>query len=160
MSTLLASDARISLVSPLTSAGAAETAARKAASPAGASAWGKVFEQLQQLHQLHDDWDGQGAKAPEPSNLASALAWVQGMRLWPQALPPDQVTPGVAGEMYLVWQRPGLLLEAEICRSDAVEWLLTIEGQPPRQWETGQDILWLVARLADDSPLSAAPVQP
>jgi hypothetical protein len=69
------------------------------------------------------------------------------MRVWPQALPPDQVVPGVTGEVLFVWQRPGVLVEAEIADSNHIEWLVAVDGLPSRCWQTNLDETWLVALI-------------
>lgn len=159
MSTLLADNERIGLVSPLIPAKTSKAAASETESGAGDEPWNRIIQAVHDLHALKNDWDGQGASAPTPGNLAAVADWVRRMRAWPHALPPDQVVPGVNGEVYLIWQRPGLMLEAEVSRPESIEWLLAIESQPARQWETSQDVPWLVVRLADDSGLTAASVQ-
>jgi hypothetical protein len=139
-------DARISLISPLVPAVQPAAATSAGASPSVAAAqWDRLLDDLLRLRTLEEDWDGQGASALDPANVDRAIAWVQQMRRWEQALPPARVVPGVTGELILEWQADSFYLAAELAKSDRVEWLLTLPGQPTRQWETEGTTTWLVA---------------
>jgi hypothetical protein len=142
------SEVQISLIRPLVLAEEA-TAPAPATSTARLEAdpWDQTVDDLRRLRDLEADWDGQGADAPQPANVDAALAWVDRMRRWKRALPPSKVAPGVLGEVHLVWQQGTLYLDAEICGAREVEWLLSLPGQPARQWTTDLTQTWLVGSV-------------
>lgn len=148
MTSIMLSEARVSLLSPLTEPERTGAASREEESPPAdrqrEAPWNRILDDLLRLRSLEDDWDGQGASPPDAANVDSALAWVREMSRYPQALPPSQVVPGVNGEVLLVWQGESLYLEAEISRPEEVEWLLATPGQPTRQWKTDRSLAWLV----------------
>jgi hypothetical protein len=94
--------------------------------------WDRVAEELLRIGGLEDDWDGQGARAPDPAVIHSAVEWAKSVRRCPCVLPAPQVVPGVDGEVLLVWQGESYYLEAEFSRPDQVEWMLSVPGQPTR----------------------------
>lgn len=146
------SDTPIGLLSPLVPTAVGRASHEDArANGTAEDAWRHTIEALVCLQDLEDDWDGQGAQRVDAANVARSIELVRCMSIWPQALPPDQVVPGVTGEVLLIWQRTGVLVEAEISDPEKTEWLLTVEGQPARQWTTGHDATWLIARLPDVS---------
>ncbi|MBI3461648.1 MAG: hypothetical protein HY000_01105 [Planctomycetes bacterium] len=141
-------DARLSLISPLHPLRVEETLGTAVPHPGQDERWDRIIDELLRLRSFQDDWDGQGAAAPNPANVDSAIEWVQQMGRYPQAIPPTQVVPGVAGELLLVWQGTGqgqpFFLEAEICTPRQVEWMLAVSGQPSKQWVTERDSLYFV----------------
>lgn len=140
---------RISLIcplDPLADHGAAST------SPSQEPRWNQLVDELLRLRRLPEDWDGQGASAPDAVNVHAALEWVQQMRCYPHAVPPSQVVPGTSGELMVVWQgvwhgQPSLL-EAEIASPDQIEWLLAIGEETPRQWITPRGSFHFVGAIA------------
>ncbi len=139
----------LTLFSPLGSLPAVSEAVHSNGSSSfGEDRWDQLLTELSRFRDLEDDWDGQGAAALEHMNVESAITWVEHMRGDDKAEPPNRVVAGVAGEVYLVWQESGFLLEAEISKPDQVEWLLAVDGQPTRQWKTDNSTLWLVGRVS------------
>src|SRR5437660_968793 len=105
MAVLPISDARISLVAPLTpTAVTSETHCNGATSTATADSWEPLLDELHRLRGLDEDWDGQGAEAPQIANVDYAMAWLRQMRRQTRAFPPSRVAPGVAGEIVIEWQ--------------------------------------------------------
>lgn len=88
-----------------------------------------VVDELLRVRALGDDWDGQGAAAPRPDVVDSALRWILEMRANPRAVLPARVVPGVDGGIVLEWQAGASRLEVEISRPDRVEWMRTVPGQ-------------------------------
>lgn len=149
MASMTAHAAPLTLFSPLTSSPATwDSASFNGSSAIGQDRWSQLLGELIRFRELEEDWDGQGASTPERANLESAMSWVSHMRGDDKAKPPSRVVAGVAGEVYLVWQESGFLLEAEISKPDQVEWLLAVDGQPTRQWKTDNSTLWLVGRVS------------
>src|SRR5213592_3863068 len=86
--------------------------------------WEQVFSRLNELRSLQNDWDGQGALAPEEANIDAAAHWLSGLRSVIQA--PDQIIPGMGGEIYLNWQRSGSNVIAEIAVPTTLEWIIEV----------------------------------
>jgi hypothetical protein len=138
-------DARISLASPLLSElQAVEPSADGVSSLPGESQWDQILGELSRLRRLDQDWDGQGALAPDPANVDQAVVWIHEMRHWRRALPPTHVMPGTSGEVILEWRRESFHLVAEIGTPARLEWLLNLPGQPITQWETDARGPWIV----------------
>jgi hypothetical protein len=131
-------DARISLASPLV------PAAVQSPSSATEDHWQQVLDRVEKLRGLSDDWDGQGARAPEIANLDQTAAWICKMRHWRHALPPTWVLPGTLGEVILEWRGESFHLIAEIANPMQVDWLLNVPGEPVRQWQTDACNPWIV----------------
>jgi hypothetical protein len=123
-------DARVSLATPLV------PVAAQGQSSSMENHWDQALNSVERLRGLADDWDGQGARAPEVANLDQAAAWISEMCQWRHALPPSRVSPGTLGEVILDWRDESFHLVAEIDNSGQVDWLLNMPGQPIRQWQT------------------------
>jgi hypothetical protein len=106
--------------------------------------WDQALNSVAKLRDLADDWDGQGARAPEVANLDQTAAWITEMRRWRHALPPNRVSPGTLGEVILEWRAESFHLVAEISNPTDVDWLLNVPGQPIRQWQTDARSPWIV----------------
>ena len=155
MASAVLSDVQISLIRPLVRVDETTGRTPPALSPAGMNdAWDRTLNDLLRLRGLEDNWDGQGATAPNPANVDAATAWIQQMRRWERALPPARVVPGVLGEVHVVWQREAVYLDAEISDPHQVEWLLSLPGEPTRQWKTDLAQTWLVGLVARLAMLS------
>jgi hypothetical protein len=145
MASSAVAEVRISLASPLLAELKATQPGREdSASPALEAPWDRILDELSRLGRLEQDWDGQGALAPDPANLDQAVAWVNEMRRWRTALPPTHVLPGTLGEVILEWRRDSFHLVAEISTPARLEWLLNLPGQPIKQWETDARGPWIV----------------
>ncbi len=75
-------DTRISLASPLV------PMAIHGPSSAMDNHWDQALNSVDHLRDLSDDWDGQGARAPEVANVNQAANWISEMGRWRHALPP------------------------------------------------------------------------
>ena len=140
MAALLGTASQISLVSPLVPAAGQTKVGPTLLHPQ----WDRIVGDLLRLRELSDDWDGQGSRALDATNVDRALAWVEDMRQWPGALPPSSVAPGTQGELVLEWRGDAFHLAAEISDPSQVEWLLAVPGQPIKQWDTDFRSLWIV----------------
>jgi hypothetical protein len=138
-------DAQISLTSPLVPQPQGAAAGRESLQPSAQEAqWDRILEELLRLGSLGDDWDGQGARALDPANVAQASAWVREMRRWHRAMSPTRVLPGTLGEVVLEWRGDAYYLAAEISTPSQVEWVLNVPGQPIKQWATDARGPWIV----------------
>jgi hypothetical protein len=131
-------DSHISLASPLV------PLAFQSQSSAMDNHWDQALSSLEKLRDLADDWDGQGASAPEVANLDQASTWISEMRQWRHALPPTRVSPGTLGEVILEWRGESFHLVAEVANPIQVEWLLKVPDQPIRHWQTDASNPWIV----------------
>ena len=137
-------ETEISLFSPLVAAATPANGGEGDNSCATDASWDRILNELHRLWNLPDDWDGQGAQALDPGNVAAVERWLQEMRRWRQALPPTRVGPGTTGEVILEWRGQGFHLAAEISTPDEGEWLLNVPGQPIKQWQTDTRCTWIV----------------
>jgi len=110
-------------------------------------AWDHLVDDLLRFRLLNEDWDGQGAEAPKAAIVDGVLEWVRQMRLYPQAITPVRVVPGVAGEVYLEWQNPSLCLTADVSDPAHAEWTLIVAEHPARHWVTDLNIPYFVSAL-------------
>lgn len=85
-----------------------------------ACSWDRVIDDLLSLRQLQDDWDGQGAEAPDPAVVDSALKLALNFRASAMH-PADRVVAGVNGTVFFEWFAPTQYLEIEVLAPGAAE---------------------------------------
>lgn len=96
--------------------------------------WEQTIQALIALRDLGEDWDGDGAAAPSPELLASAIGLAYLLEEGGSD-PPTRVVAGTDGAVILEWQFPdGAYGEIELTRPLQGDVLLMEPGQPPRQW--------------------------
>ena len=78
-----------------------------------ARTWSDVIDELLALRGLKDDWDGQGAEAPDPALVDTALAVALDLRSATMA-PADRAIAGVNGTVFFEWFSPTTYLEIEV----------------------------------------------
>jgi hypothetical protein len=88
------------------------------ASPTGS--WPQRLDDVLALRNLHDDWDGQGAEAPDPAVADGALEFARDFQA-AQLPPADRVIAGVNGTIFFEWHGSGGYLEIEVTASDRAE---------------------------------------
>jgi hypothetical protein len=82
--------------------------------------WDEVIDELLALRGLEDDWDGQGAQAPEPALVDTALSVATDFRA--ERMPPAaRAVAGVNGTVVLEWYSPTTYLEIEVTAPGQVE---------------------------------------
>jgi hypothetical protein len=82
--------------------------------------WAEVIDELRALHQLEDDWDGQGAKALSPDLVDGAIALA--LRFQANAMrPADFAVAGVNGTVIFEWHDATHYLEIEVTAPDRAE---------------------------------------
>lgn len=136
-------DSQISLLSPLVASTISSEPSGGASTETNAQ-WERILSDVVRLRDLEHDWDGQGSLPLDRNNMDAVVAWIIDMRCWSQALPPRCVSPGTAGEVVLEWRGDEFQLAAEVNTPEKVEWLLSVPGQPVRQWETDLRCTWIV----------------
>jgi hypothetical protein len=78
-----------------------------------ARTWSDVIDELLALRGLEDDWDGQGAVAPDAALVDTALAVALDFRA--TTLPPaDRAVAGVNGTVFFEWFSTTKYLEIEV----------------------------------------------
>lgn len=92
------------------------------ADPAAATtrSWDQLVDDLLALRQLQDDWDGQGADAPDPAVVDSALKLALDFRAAAKH-PADRVVAGVNGTVFFEWFAPTEYLEIEVVSPGTAE---------------------------------------
>lgn len=99
-----------------------------------ADRWQKIIEEIIAMQRFGNDWDGQGALAPSPELLESALGLVNLLRINGVEAPAAAV-PGVDGSVTLVWNSAdGTYCEVEIDRPVHAEVMLIEPGLPAKHW--------------------------
>src|SRR5947209_5458081 len=103
MSTASIAEAKVSLSTPLCAA-PTNRHGEVPLSRERAAKWKRVFDEIERLARLENDWDGQGSLAIDRKNVDCARAWVTEMSHWQGAVPPTGVVPGTIGEIILEWR--------------------------------------------------------
>lgn len=102
--------------------------------PEWGARWNTVIGRLEGLSTVEADWDGQGAAAPDPVAIRSAVGAAMQLRDsgW---TPPDSAYATPAGTVLLAWHcGDGAYLEAEALGSGDLEWMHVEPGQETRHW--------------------------
>lgn len=76
-------------------------------------AWGELIDELRALRSLEDDWDGQGAKAPDRDLVESAIKLAVLLRDH-QIIPAHYATAGVNGTIHFEWIEADRSLDVEV----------------------------------------------
>jgi hypothetical protein len=102
------------------------------------AAWQSLLDELRRLSTLEDDWDGNGAAAPDPQCVGAAARWIRVMAgAGDEFAPPTRITVTPGGELLVVWQTDSEYLEAEIVAPTEVEWMRSEKGATPEHWSSG-----------------------
>ncbi len=83
-------------------------------------AWTALIDCLLALRDLKDDWDGQGASAPDPAVVDSALRLASRFRSGGER-PADRVLADVNGTVFFEWYTPAHYTEIEVVAPGVVE---------------------------------------
>jgi hypothetical protein len=75
--------------------------------------WDGLIDRLLALRVLEDDWDGQGASAPDPGVIQFALRLAVQFRGAGKP-PADRVLAGVNGTVFFEWHTPAAYTEIEV----------------------------------------------
>ena len=81
--------------------------------------WAEVIDQLLAARTLCDDWDGQGAVAPDPALVDRAVTFALTQQQTGYA-PPDFAIPTVNGTVVFEWHGPSEYVEFEVVNPDQV----------------------------------------
>ncbi len=94
-------------------------------------AWNHAIDKLLEIRSLTDDWDGEGAPAPECKLVDSAIrlaGWMQGKDM----RPPSRIVAGPTGTVVFEWQSDTgeTLLDVEVTAPNKGELALFRKGRP------------------------------
>jgi hypothetical protein len=98
--------------------------------------WNEVTDRLLDIRNLPDDWDGQGAVAPETDLVRKCFKFVQHLRNQLRTTsgaflpPPTFVSATPEGTVSFEWQYSSGVIEAE-ATATAIEWAFFPEGGSP-----------------------------
>jgi hypothetical protein len=102
--------------------------------PLDPAEWKKRIEDLEAIRNYQNDWDGQGAEAPSPELMESAISLAQ-LLLHRAIDAPSCVVPGVNGTVVFEWQgENGSYLEIEVTAPNRADGCLTVPGKPTEHW--------------------------
>src|SRR4051794_1952575 len=79
--------------------------------------WSQVIDDLLALRNLENDWDGQGAEAPNPALVDGAITLAQSLRTEGRR-PADFAVAGVNGTVVFEWHDSSGYLEIEVTAPD------------------------------------------
>ena len=101
---------------------------------ADAGPWKTALSEIVAIHQLEDNWDGQGAQAPSQEVLDSAIGLACTLCAH-EVEPPSRVVPGPDGTVIFEWQdSDGSYTEIEIVGWLCAEVMQIEPGRPARHW--------------------------
>jgi hypothetical protein len=89
---------------------------------------------LIRFRRFRANWDGNGADAPDPQLIDTAIRFLRTlwMRNWSD--PPNIVALSPEGAVSIAWQYGKSFTEAEIVKADTVEWMMVRPGVRPDFW--------------------------
>jgi hypothetical protein len=93
--------------------------------------WKEHSDDLLAIRRYKDDWDGDGADAPDPQLVDQAINFLAALRKTAFDLP-FRVALSPNGAIGIEWQSPGTYVQAEIVAYDRVEWTILLDGQKPQ----------------------------
>jgi hypothetical protein len=105
------------------------------AARAEATDWKRCIDALLDIRLLEPDWDGQGAPAPAPEVVDSAIVLAVLLRQ-KHVIPPTETVQSVAGSVVLNWQWPDRSsFEIEVLAPDVADVYLMPAGKPVQHWQ-------------------------
>lgn len=100
--------------------------------------WSDIEEAISLMQRLRDNWDYEGAVAPDPEVVSGALALVRHERVRSELPPPFAAVASPNGDIVIEWRpRGGVYLEVTMGSPDEAEWMLKVSPDAPaRHWTT------------------------
>lgn len=93
--------------------------------------WQKLLKRMTEIRELRNDWDGEGALAPNQMAVKSVNDLLALLRETAQT-PPTRIAPAFDGAIVVEWQLPdGLYRSAEIRSAYVAEVMDEEPGKPP-----------------------------
>lgn len=95
--------------------------------------WKQILDRLIAISKLEDNWDGEGAEAPDFEIIDSVTELlIKHTELLPH---PNRIVPSVDGAIVVEWQLDGTYLEAEVETTNLAEWMLRTPDGVITHWE-------------------------
>ena|SRR3989338_4956505 len=86
------------------------------------SAWNDKFNDLNNLFELEDNWDGEGAIAPDPGIISAANALLSKIKFENRIIPPTRITASLDGTVFIDWENVDSREQLEFLSPDEAEW--------------------------------------
>ncbi len=93
--------------------------------------WGIIVRKLEDILTLEPDWDGGGARQPDPKIISFCIDAAHRFADL-NAIPATCVSPTVEGGAVFQWQWDSVRMELECNEPNRAEWMLSVKGQKPR----------------------------
>ena len=99
-----------------------------------ARAWTKAHDDLFAIQALPDNWDYEGAKAPDGRLVESTFHLLLRLRSQRQA-PPSRIAPSTDGTILVEWQARNHYFEFEVVSPYRAEAMFQEGDRPAQHWE-------------------------
>lgn len=96
--------------------------------------WQLAFSQLIQLSYLEHDWDGDGARKPDPETIKGVVMWLRNLQNDNQP-PPTRIVADPDAAIIIEWQDINDYLEYEFSGPYHAEWMRVQGNNPPEHGE-------------------------
>jgi len=94
--------------------------------------WSDLETRLFGYKRLTENWDYEGADAPRPEIVDSAIDFLRILKIQNERVPaPSTVTISPAGAVIFVWRDGGLYVDAEISSPRLIEWMTIVNNARP-----------------------------
>lgn len=110
--------------------------------------WASTERLLVDVSQLDDNWDGEGADAPNFEIIETAYKLLTLMQSQNHPTP-TQISATLLGGIVVYWRVDDVYIEAEINESNLVEWMQTEPNEQPKYWE------WTFSNSTDEASPSS-----
>lgn len=103
--------------------------------------WKQIIDELKRIRKLQDDWDSEGAIAPSPEIVDSAIALAVRWSMREKE-PPIRVHASVNGTVYFEWDNAERYQELEIFSGNHAERRLLYKNRSHDEKATTHQICW------------------
>ncbi len=86
--------------------------------------WSEIVKSIGDMRSLQNNWDGEGAIAPQKAIVDTALALIDNFRSQNgDNTSPDRALPSIDGRILIEWHLENSYMEAEIVEPGLAEWM-------------------------------------
>lgn len=96
--------------------------------------WRRQERQLLELRRLRDNWDWEGARAPDPRVVDSAVDLLRHLQQCASTPPPSRTVASPDGVIVIEWQLPDEYVSVEISEPYHGTWMSHQPGGRARHW--------------------------
>ena len=96
--------------------------------------WMNKFKDLISIRSLDDNWDSEGAEAPMPELIDSAIELLEILKNKGYVSPPVRIVATPDGTVIFEWQNEIEYMEVEISEPYYAEWMLEKPDAPMEHW--------------------------